>query len=163
MKVLVTAASRHGATYEIAESIGRALANEGIAASAVPISDVGDLEGYEAFVVGSAVYMGSWLDSAQKFVEQQSGPLSSHRTWLFSSGPIGDPPRPSEPEAVDIDDVMSKTQAREHRLFAGKLDKHELGFGERAVMLAFRAVEGDYRDWDEIEAWARSIAQELRR
>jgi hypothetical protein len=30
-------------------------------------------------------------------------------------------------------------------------------------MLAFRPVEGDYRDWDEIEAWARAIAGELRR
>ena len=29
-------------------------------------------------------------------------------------------------------------------------------------MLAFRAVEGDYRDWNEIEAWSSGIAQELR-
>ena len=49
-----------------------------------------------------------------------------------------------------------------HHLFAGKLDKSKLGFGERAVMLAFRAVEGDYRDWNEIEAWASGIAHELR-
>jgi menaquinone-dependent protoporphyrinogen oxidase len=99
---------------------------------------------------------------AQTFVEQHSEPLSSRPNWLFSSGPIGDPPRPKESTAVDVSEVVSNAQAKEHHLFAGKLDKSKLGFGERAVMLAFRAVEGDYRDWNEIEEWASSIVQELR-
>ena len=162
MNVLVTAASRHGATQEIAEAIGRTLSDRGVVASVVPIADVTDLNGYDAVIVGSAVYMGHWLDSAQKFVGQHSETLSSRPTWLFSSGPIGDPPRPKEPQAVDVTDIVSRTQAKEHHLFAGKLDKSKLGFGERAVMLAFRAFEGDYRDWNEIEAWASGIAQELR-
>ena len=42
----------------------------------------------------------------------------------------------------------------EHRIFAGKIDKSELGFGERAIMIAVRAPDGDFRDWDEIAAWA---------
>ncbi|MDX6560259.1 MAG: menaquinone-dependent protoporphyrinogen oxidase [Gaiellales bacterium] len=163
MNVLVAAASRHGATQEIADAIGITLNAEGMSASVVPIAEVADLAGYEAFVLGSAVYMGRWLDSAKTFVERNSETLSNQPTWLFSSGPIGDPPRPKQPEAVDVDDVVSKTHANEHKLFAGKLDKNALGFGERAVMLAFRAVEGDYRDWDEIQAWARAVAQELRR
>jgi menaquinone-dependent protoporphyrinogen oxidase len=162
VKVLVTAASRHGATQEIAEAIGRTLSDRGVAASVVPISDVTNLDGYDAVVVGSAVYMGQWLESARTFAERYSVPLSSRPTWLFSSGPIGDPPRPKESEAVDVDEIVSNTQAKEHHLFAGKLDKSKLGFGERAVMLAFRAVEGDYRDWSEIEAWAGSIGEELR-
>ncbi len=48
-------------------------------------------------------------------------------------------------------------------MFVGKLDKAQLGFGERAVVLAFRAAEGDYRGWREVEACGRSIAGELRR
>jgi menaquinone-dependent protoporphyrinogen oxidase len=163
MKILVTAASRHGATLEIADSIGVALHAEGLATSVLPIAEAGDLTGYDAFVVGSAVYMGHWLDPATTFVENGIETLSHRPTWLFSSGPIGDPPRPHEPEAVDVDDVVSKTHAKEHRVFAGKLDKSALGFGERAIMLAFRATEGDYRDWDEVAAWARAIAEELRR
>lgn len=163
MNVLVTAASRHGSTQEVAEAIGRTLNDRGVTASVVPIADVSDLDGYDAVVIGSAVYMGHWLESARDFVEQHSETLSSRPNWLFSSGPIGDPPRPKEAEAVDVDDIVSKTQTKEHHLFAGRLDKSKLGFGERAVMLAFRAVEGDYRDWSEIEAWASGIAQELRR
>jgi menaquinone-dependent protoporphyrinogen oxidase len=163
MKVLVAAASRHGATQEIAEAIGRTLNAEGVHASVAANVDAGDPAGYDAVVLGSAVYMGHWLDAATKFVESHGTALSNRPAWLFSSGPIGDPPRPTEPEAVDVADLVSKTQAKGHKLFAGKLDKGKLGFGERAVMLAFRAAEGDYRDWEEVEAWARAIAGELRR
>jgi menaquinone-dependent protoporphyrinogen oxidase len=162
MKVLVAAASRHGATQEIAEAIGRTLDAEGLHGSVAPIAEAGDPTDYDAVIVGSAVYMGHWLDAATKFVESRGVALSARPTWLFSSGPIGDPPRPDESLAVDVADLMSKTQAREHKLFAGKLEKAKLGFGERAVMLAFRAAEGDYRDWQEVEAWARAIAGELR-
>lgn len=162
MKVLVAAASRHGATQEIAEAIGKALTAEGMHASVAAIAEAGDPSGYDAVILGSAVYMGHWLDAATKYVESRGEALSARPTWLFSSGPIGDPPRPDEAQAVDVGDLMSKTGARGHKLFAGKLDKGELGFGERAVMLAFRAAEGDYRDWHEIEAWARAITGELR-
>jgi menaquinone-dependent protoporphyrinogen oxidase len=162
MKVLVTAASRHGATLEIAHAIGGTLTEAGLSATVLPISESGALAGYDAFVVGSAVYMGHWLEPATTFVEQGRETLSHRPSWLFSSGPIGDPPRPHEADAVDVADVLSKTRAREHKLFAGKLDKSTLGFGERAVMLAFRATEGDFRDRDEIAAWARAIARELR-
>jgi menaquinone-dependent protoporphyrinogen oxidase len=117
---------------------------------------------FDAVVLGSAVYMGRWLDPARTFVEHRAEALSNRPTWLFSSGPIGDPPRPEESDAVDVGELMSKAHAKSHKLFAGKLDRSKLGFGERAVMLAFRAVEGDYRDWDEVEAWARGIAEELR-
>src|SRR5258706_12536035 len=147
MKVLVAAASRHGATQEIAEAIGRTLNGEGVHAEVAANVDASDPAGYDAVVLGSAVYMGYWLEAATKFVESHGTALSARPTWLFSSGPIGDPPRPSEPEAVDVADLGSKTQGRGHKLFAGKLDKGGLGFGEGAVMFAFRAAQGAYRDW----------------
>jgi hypothetical protein len=57
---------------------------------------------------------------------------------------------------VDVERVFGEGCSQATRL--GKL-----GLGERAVMLAFRAGEGDYRDWEEVEAWVRAIAGELRR
>ena len=71
MKVLVAAASRHGATQEIADAIGRTLDAEGVHASVTPIAEAGDPTGYDAVILGSAVYMGHWLDAATKFVEQK--------------------------------------------------------------------------------------------
>jgi menaquinone-dependent protoporphyrinogen oxidase len=46
-------------------------------------------------------------------------------------------------------------------MFVGMLDKDKLSLGERVIATVVRAPAGDYRDWDEIHAWARDIAAEL--
>jgi len=163
MKVLVATASRHGATQEIAEAIGRTLRQHGLDADVASLGVVESLVGYDAAVVGSAVYMGHWLEPARTFVERHSVSLTRHPTWLFSSGPVGDPPRPSDEQAVAVSELVAAIHPRGHRVFAGKIDKHALGFGERAVMLAFRGSDGDYRDWDAIATWADGVAAELGR
>jgi menaquinone-dependent protoporphyrinogen oxidase len=159
-RVLVTAASRHGATHEIAEAIGRGLVQRGVTARVVPAEDVRGIEGFDAFVFGSAVYMGHWLSPVLQLIEEND--LSDgRRIWLFSSGPIGSPdPMPHE-EAVDVTDLMERTDAREHKDFAGKIDKHALGFRERALVAALRVPEGDFRDWDAIDAWSAEIADAI--
>lgn len=162
MTILVTAATKHGSTLEIAEAIGRALVEEGMTVSVDPVDRVASLEPFEAVVLGSGVYVGHWLEPARTFVSRHAEALRARPTWLFSSGPIGEPPRPNAEDAVKVDDLMLETAAREHRLFGGKVDKRQLGFAERAVLLAVRAKDGDDRDWDEISAWARAIATELR-
>jgi menaquinone-dependent protoporphyrinogen oxidase len=159
----VAAATKHGATLEIAEKIGQVLADEGLSVRVEAVERVTGVDTFDAVVLGSAVYVGHWLESARTFVEQNAFALRVRPTWLFSSGPIGDPPRPADEDAVNVDDLMAATEAKQHRLFAGRVDKHRLSFAERAVLLAVRAKEGDYRDWDEISGWAREIAQALQR
>ena len=163
MKVLVAVASKHGSTEEIAEEVGRVLADTGIDNEVRPVEDVEALDGYDAVVLGSAVYMGSWMDIAKHFVERHGEALAIRPVWLFSSGPIGNPPHPKPDHAVDIGHIVAVTGAREHRLFCGRLDHHSLSFGERAVMLSVHAPEGDHRDWDAIAAWGHDIAGELLR
>ena len=46
-------------------------------------------------------------------------------------------------------------------MFAGKLVKRQLSFGERAIVVALRVPEGDFRDWAEIKGWASQIAESL--
>lgn len=88
MTVLVAYASRYGATAEIAERIALTLIEEGVDARAQQITKVRDLAGVDAFVVGSAVYFGSWLKPATAFVERHRATLSDRPLWLFSSGPL---------------------------------------------------------------------------
>ena len=162
MTVLVAYASRHGATREIAEAIAAELSELGAEAIACDAAEVDDLRPFDAVVLGSAVYVGSWLEPARKLVELHADELSSRRIWIFSSGPIGEPPKPDAAKAVQVDAIVERVRPEEHRLFAGKIDKSKLGFGERAVMHAVRAAEGDFRDWDEIRGWAAEIAAALR-
>jgi menaquinone-dependent protoporphyrinogen oxidase len=160
MRVLVTVASKHGATGEIATEIGRALAEQAIDVDVTPIEDTPEVDDYDAVVLGSAVYVGHWLKSATEFVEDHAAELAERPVWLFSSGPIGEPPKPPE-EPVDAADMVTTSAAREHRVFPGRLDKSQLGFAERAIVTALHTPEGDYRDWGEIRAWATGIAESL--
>ena|SRR5471030_771905 len=161
MRVLVAVASKHGATREIAESLGRALAERGVNVEVRALDEVVDLSGYDAVVLGSAVYMGRWLEPARAFVDAHADELAGRPTWLFISGPIGYPPKPYPGKAVELDALLDKVRPREHKLFAGKVDTSKLSFPERTAMRAVRARAGDDRDWEAIEAWAASIATAL--
>lgn len=160
MKVLVTAASRHGATLEIACAIATALEAQHIEAPVRRVDEVKSLAGYDAIVLGSAVYMGRWLEAAKDFVDDHLDEITSRPVWLFSSGPIGDPPKP-EIEPEDVAPLVKRTGARNHRLFAGRLERRDLGLGEKVVISAVRAPEGDFRQWPKIDAWAEAIARTL--
>jgi len=72
MTVLVAYASRHGATVGIAERIAVDLREAGLAAEARSMNDVADIDGYDAFVIGSAAYMFHWLKEATAFVKTPS-------------------------------------------------------------------------------------------
>ena len=160
IKVLVTVASKYGATGEIASALADVLSERGLEVDVVPIEELASVEGYDAVVAGSAVYAGHWLKPAREFVEQNAAELAARPVWLFSSGPIGDPPKPSE-DPVDASSLLERTAARDHHVFAGKLDRSRLNFGERAIAMALRAPDGDFRDWDEIRTWASAIADAL--
>jgi menaquinone-dependent protoporphyrinogen oxidase len=160
MKVLVSAASKHGATAGIADAIASELIKQGLEVIVREPGQVDDVDDCDALVVGSAVYAGHWMKPAIEMTERFAESLASKPVWLFSSGPIGDPPKPTE-DPVDVQQAMDLTKAREHRLFAGKLDKAVLSFPERAIVGALRAPYGDFRDWGQIRDWAVEIAISL--
>ncbi|WP_127500366.1 flavodoxin domain-containing protein [Actinoplanes solisilvae] len=164
MRILVSTASRHGSTTGVAVRIAgrlRAGLPDDVVVDELSAAEVADLVPYDAVVLGSAVYLGRWLDDARTLAERLAV-QPSRPVWLFSVGPIGDPPKPVE-EPAEVGDIVRATHARGHRLFAGRLDRHELGFAEKAVVMALRVADGDFRDSDAIDAWGTQIATELSR
>lgn len=161
MRVLVSAATKHGATAEIASAVGRTLQQAGLEVTVADPDDVTTVEGCDAAVIGSAVYNGHWLKPAKELIGRLGDDLSARPVWLFSSGPLGDPAKPGD-DPVDVVDLIERTGARGHRVFAGMLQRDRLGFAERAIVRALNAPEGDFRDWKAIEAWTLEIAGELR-
>lgn len=160
MRVLVTAASKYGSAPEIAQAIGDVLAERGLDTTVSPPEEVEGIEDYDAVVLGSAVYAGHWQKPALELVERATDALAERPVWIFSSGPVGDPHKPEE-DPVDVADIVERTKAREHRVFPGKIDKRKLSFIEKAIVLALRVREGDFRDWDAVRGWASKIASAL--
>lgn len=160
MKILVTVASKHGATGEIGEVIASVLRDTGLTVDSTPPEIVTDPRGYDAVVLGSAVYAGRWLRSARDFIDRHANDLAERPVWLFASGPIGDPPKPAG-DAPETLDIANRLKARGHRTFAGLLRRDRLGFVERTVTAAIRAPDGDFRDWDSVRSWADEISRAL--
>jgi menaquinone-dependent protoporphyrinogen oxidase len=160
MKVLVCAASKYGATSEIAQAVADVLAGKGLEVTEAPPEQAGAVEEFNAVVLGSAVYMGQWMKPARELAERSAAALAARPVWLFSSGPIGEPAKPAD-KPVDVAKILEATKARDHQIFSGKLVKKHLSFPDRAMASAIRAQEGDFRNWADIRAWATSIADTL--
>jgi menaquinone-dependent protoporphyrinogen oxidase len=161
MSALIAVASRHGSTREIAEAIADEFRKHGLQADTSEAKDVTNLDGYSVVVIGSAIYMGGWMPAAIEMVERVRPQLEHVPVWLFSSGPLGaeDPQPDGDPR--QLLDLLQATNAQGHHIFTGKLDRHELGLGEKMIARMVHAPEGDFRDWDEIRGWVREIVEDL--
>jgi menaquinone-dependent protoporphyrinogen oxidase len=160
IKALVAYASRHQGTAEVADVIATEIAGRAIDVTVASVDDVGSLDGYDGVILGSAVYMGRWQKSALEFVDRYADELRARPVWLFSSGPIGDPPMP-EGDPKDVGEVQARIGAMEHHTFAGRLETDGLSRKERLIVRGLRVPTGDYRDWDDIRNWAIRIGANL--
>jgi menaquinone-dependent protoporphyrinogen oxidase len=161
MTTLVTYASKHGATEGIARAIADRLRERGIDADAHPAHEVRDLDGVDAAVIGSAVYAGSWMREAMSFVHAYGADLARIPVWLFSSGPLGTEVHDDQEQPKQLDELREKLSPEGHEVFFGALDMDALSFGERMIVKAVKAPEGDFRDWRAIREWADRISFEL--
>jgi menaquinone-dependent protoporphyrinogen oxidase len=169
MNVIVIHASRYGSTQEIAEFIATRLREQGLQAEAKSAKSNPDPGDYDAVVIGSAMYLGHWMSEAVEFVQNNRAALAARPVWLFSSGPLtlrdGVTTDDPELEPTELAGIRGAAHPRDHRVFFGALVPSRLGFAQRALrsLPAARAVlpEGDFRDWEKIEAWADGIARAL--
>jgi menaquinone-dependent protoporphyrinogen oxidase len=178
MRILVAFASRHGATRGIAERIARTIERPGLEVELRQAADVDGVEGYDAFVIGSAAYMGGWLADAATFVRQHRDVLATRPTWLFSSGPVGREPIDAKGRDVvkasvpkEFAEFGRAIQPRDERVFFGAYDpdaepammadRFMHGFMRLFPSVRQQLPAGDFRDWPAIEAWGESIAAEL--
>ena len=157
MRALVSVASRHGATTALGHAVARGLRQHGFEVDVVLPDEVTDVSAYEVVVIGSAVYAGRWMRAAKDLVQRHSAALRWRDVWLFSSGPLGNPPVPAE-EPADATTMLSDSGARGHVLLAGALHPDDLGLAERLVVRAVKAPYGDFRDWTAVDRWVEQIA-----
>lgn len=164
-RVLVTYASKYGATAGIAEKIGQVLLEAGLAVDVRQADQVGDLNPYRAVVLGSAVYIGQWRKEAARFLEANVQTLANRPVWLFSSGPTGE----GDPiELVQgwrfptkLQPLADRIKPRDIAVFHGAIELKKLNVLYRWMLKNVKSANGDYRQWDAITAWAKGIAEAL--
>ena len=157
MKFLLTTSSRHGSTDEIGAAIAKELRAAGIDVDQAHPEDVTTVEGYDAFILGSAVYMTKWTPEAIAFTERFRDELAAHPVWAFSVGLSGLP----KGEIADpnrIGPVLLLIEPEDHVTFPGRFAPTELSLRERSIARLGGASEGDFRDWDSVRQWGRAIA-----
>jgi len=165
-QVLVTYATKRGATAEIAEKIGEVLREAGQSTEVLPIDRVRDLTAYKAVVLGSAVYIGRWRKAAAAFLKSNEGALAERPVWLFSSGPTGEGDQEAFGDGrrlpAALQSIADRIQPRDIAVFHGRLDLKRLNWLERWMVTNVKSPVGDFRDWEAITSWAASIAAALK-
>ncbi|UNX56022.1 flavodoxin domain-containing protein [Georgenia sp. TF02-10] len=160
MRILVVIASKHQATAEVGDVIVEELRAAGHQARRVTPGEVRSLDGVDAVVLGSAVYMTQWMESMRDLVARRAAELRARPLWAFSVGLAGVPAGEVQDPARAAG-VVRQLDPLGYVTFKGRLDPSALGLRERSVARMGSAAEGDYREWDKIRAWARGIAAEL--
>ena len=84
----VAYATKLGSTREIAEALAAELLAAGLDPDVQQVNDVRSLVGYDAVVLGSALYAAHWQRDANRFVQRHLEALQAVPVWLFSSGPL---------------------------------------------------------------------------
>ncbi len=84
--ILIAYDTIHGSTAEVAAQIGDDLCDMGFKVDVKWVGDVTDVDGYDGFIVASAIYKFSWLPDAQAFLEKYHEQLAAKPTALFIVG-----------------------------------------------------------------------------
>jgi menaquinone-dependent protoporphyrinogen oxidase len=157
--VLVAYGSKRGSTKEIAETIGETLREMGLTVDVLPALHVDLISRYDAVVLGGALYMMRWHPDARRFGRRFARAMATRPVWLFSSGPLDHSAETREiPPVRFVARLSERIGARGHATFGGRLAPDARGFPAAAMA---KKMAGDFRDVEQIRAWAGGIGQEL--
>jgi len=162
MRVLVAYGSKMGGTAGLAEMVGDALRCHGIEAVVQPAGEVDSVAGFDAVVIGGALYAGRWHRDARRFAARHAEALRDLDVWVFSSGPLdGSATEKDIPPTRGTRKVMDQIDARGHVTFGGRLDpEHAVGWIARSMA---KKLSGDWRDADHVDTWVAAIVEEVKR
>jgi len=160
MLALVTYGSTRGGTEGLAEMVADGLREEGFTVDVLAPREVGPIDGYDAVIVGGALYAFHWHRAARRFVKRHAAELRQRPTWFFSSGPLDESATQRDiPPVKGIQSLMRRVGARGHVTFGGRLSPDAKGFPASAMA---KKQAGDWRDAGQVRAWVGTVASQIR-
>ena len=165
IKVLVTYASMHGSTQEVAEDIAATLRSQGVEVDLRPIRAVRVLDGYRAVVLGAPFYMFHWPTDARRFLARFQRELTSGLPIaIFAGGPIEDSNEQWRDRRSDLDKELAKfpwLTPVSVQLIGGKFDPARLRFPYNLIPAMRNMPASDLRDWTAIRTWASNLTEKF--
>jgi menaquinone-dependent protoporphyrinogen oxidase len=163
-RILVTYATLMGATTGIARAIGIEIRAGGTAVRVLPIEHVGKIDEYRSVIVGSPIYEGNWLEPAVTYLQQHRVALSKIPVAFFAV-------------CAKRNETLTDQECRVQRAMDRVLERFpdikpvDIGIFTGAfnskrwtlpTLLSLKAqgelpLDGDFRDWEVIRAWAVKI------
>ncbi len=174
-RILVAYDTVHGSTGEIAEFVGKELRKEGNTVDVRRVSEVTDVNNYQAVVVGSPMKREKWTEDALDFLNRHKQALSQLPVAMFytclallgrtlEDGLKGVMTNYVSPLLEQFPDLKPVSVG----IFTGVLDytkyTEEGAEGIRRFMRERGCpLEGrnDYRDWQAISTWSKEVSTRL--
>ncbi|MFL5925938.1 MAG: flavodoxin domain-containing protein [Gaiellaceae bacterium] len=154
-RTLVTYASKHGSTAEVAVRIAQRLEEAGYDVELLPASRAQSIDGFDCVVLGGALYMGRLHPDARRFVQRHASELTVATVAVFALGPrtlavedVAASRKQLDRDLARLPDVAPSLVA----VFGGAVDpaKFHWPFSHMAA--------SDARDWQAIDLWADEVA-----
>jgi menaquinone-dependent protoporphyrinogen oxidase len=158
MRLLVAYGSKRGSTQEVAETIADTMKSAGREVELRRAAEIEDLTPYEGVVLGGSLYFGRWHEDAARFMSKHRWELSKMPVAVFALGPKTAAPDELGESRAQLDKALLRVPEVEPRsvaVFGGVIDPAKLRFPLN------RMPASDARDWNGIEAWAKTIAVAL--
>jgi len=162
-RILVAYASRKGSTAGIAQAIGKELTLEGYNVDVSEMKSVTSLAGYNAVVLGAPVYTGKVTGDVAAFVSTNKDELSRVPVAGFVTGIAPVFPKTGDVKGFtdQLVTALSPVRPVAVTMFAGTLDTGKMNLVERSLTMLMKVPRGDFRDWDAIAAWAKTLAGKM--
>ena len=168
-RVLVTYGTQFGSTAEIADRIAERFTVSGFDTDVLQANPGIDVRKYDAVVVGSPMYGSKWLADPALLLYMNADLFNSVPLAVFTVGMLS-VKHSGELEKLH-DEFFEKTFTGDHALpdglargvFDGSMDRTNLPMCLRIFdRLVSISPTGDFRDWEKIETWADSVADDFR-
>src|SRR4030042_1357710 len=162
--ILVAYATRAGSTAEVADAIGKKLAQKGAMVDVKHLKNVQTLNGYQAVVLGSAIRRGAVLPEVMDFIKTYKEELRKLPVACFIVCMIlrENTEENRKKAASYLDPLRAEVALLYTGMFAGKLDYSKLNFVDAFVVEHIIGTpEGDLRDWQKINNWAENLSSKL--
>jgi menaquinone-dependent protoporphyrinogen oxidase len=159
--ILLAYATRFGSTEEVAKRVGAELRIAGFEVDIRPIKEVKGLDGYDAVVLGAAIYNARWHPEAHRFLSKHKEALERRRVAIFALGPLSTSEEAMQRSRRQLDKELEKypwLKSVSVEVFIGKIDRTKMGLIDRLTSPA----SSDHMDWEAIRGWAEALPGRLK-